>query len=71
MNRVKGYYWVRIKRTKIWIIAKWIPSLNQGKGHWDTMTLENDPRGGFDKVDETPLIHKEEAPERIKRVRLR
>ena len=50
MNKQReiGYYWVKTRRTKIWMIAKWWPNLNKGKGFWDTMqTIENDTRGGF------------------------
>lgn len=66
-NRKAGYYWVRTKRTKIWMIARWWPSLNGGKGFWDTMcTIENDTRGGFSEVDKNPIIRI--APV-IKRVR--
>lgn len=49
-NRSKGYYWVRVRRTKLWCILYWMPSLNNGKGYWDKRMFENDTRGGFDKI---------------------
>lgn len=66
-KRESGYYWIRVKRTKIWVIAKWFPSLNNGKGHWDTAMLENDTRGGFDLVYPNRLIAPVIAP--VKRER--
>jgi hypothetical protein len=61
--RENGYYWVRIKRTKIWIIAKWMQSYQW----WVTMNIENDIRGGFDMVDERRIIKSKEP--KIKRIR--
>jgi hypothetical protein len=72
MNKYRepGYYWVKTKRTKIWMIAKWWPALNKGKGFWDTMaTIENDTRGGFIEVDENRIVRPIAVPEKIKRVR--
>ena len=69
-NRKPGYYWVQAKRTKIWMIARWWPSLNRGKGFWDTMrTIENDTRGGFSEVDERRIKRIEEEKPIIKRTR--
>lgn len=66
-EREHGYYWVKTKRTKVWMIAQWWPSLNKGKGFWDTMqTIENDTRGGFCEVDERQI---KRIVEPIKRVR--
>lgn len=72
--REAGYYWVRAKRTKVWMIAKWWPSLNKGKGFWDTMkTIENDIRWGFDMIDERRIRREDEeswlVESKIKRTR--
>jgi hypothetical protein len=71
-TRESGYYWVKTKRTKVWMIARWWQSLNKGKGFWDTMaTIENDTRGGFIEIDEHRIIHKEKITKEktIKRTR--
>lgn len=79
MSRKHGYYWVRIKRTQKWIIARWWPSLNKGIGFWDVMsTIEHDTRSGFDKIGDfistpktEPVKRKrmKEKPIKIKRIR--
>lgn len=53
--RENGYYWVKIKRTGLWIIAKWM----QSYGWWITMNIENDIRGGFSEIDERRIIREE------------
>ena len=59
IKRQPGYYWAKTKRG-VWMIARWWPSLNNGKGFWDTMrTIENDTRGGFVKVDERKIVHED------------
>jgi hypothetical protein len=69
IKREHGYYWVKTKRN-IWMIAKWWPSLNNGKGFWDTMkTIENDTRGGFVEINEKRIVHIE--INKIKRIRKR
>lgn len=73
VKREKGYYWLRIKRTKIWIIAYWMPSLNNGKGFWDIRAFENDTRGGFDLIIpqklNPPPVNAKPKRARTKRVR--
>ncbi len=55
IKREYGYYWVKTKRG-VWMIARWWPSLNNGKGFWDTMsTIENDTSGGFVEIDERKI----------------
>lgn len=69
-KREKGYYWIRIKRTKLWIIAYWMPSLNFGKGYWDKRMFENDVRGGFDLIIPKKLTPPPaDAAPKVKRVR--
>jgi len=65
VNRPNGYYWVRIKRTKLWIIAKWMNTYQW----WVTMNLENDTRGGYDKVIEKRIEPPVEEVIPIKRTR--
>lgn len=67
-KRKAGYYWVKTKRTKVWMIARWWPNLNGGKGFWDTMrTIENDTRGGFSEVDENQIIRIAPVIKRVRR----
>lgn len=72
-KREKGYYWLRIKRTKIWIVAYWMPSLNNGKGHWDIRAFENDTRGGFDLIipNKIPPPNPDAKPKRARTKRVR
>jgi hypothetical protein len=57
-KRENGYYWCRVKRTGVWLIAKWHQNLNNGKGFWDYIAhIENDARGGFDAIYPFPLKH--------------
>jgi hypothetical protein len=77
-ERERGYYWCRVKRTKLWIIAKWSPSVSC----WSTCEpLENDTRGGFDRINpkrleyvpesENKIAHKRTRRERIKPVKIK
>jgi hypothetical protein len=63
-SRENGYYWVKIKRTGIWIIAKWMQSYQW----WVTMNLENDVRGGYSEIDERRITRE---PDKIIRRRRR
>ena len=56
ITRETGYYWVKIKRTGLWVIAKWM----QSYGWFDFMLLENDIRNTVCEVDERRIIHYEE-----------
>jgi hypothetical protein len=57
--RKNGYYWVKIKRTGLWVIGKWMSSY----GWFSFVQLENDTRGGFSEIDERRIIR--DVPQEI------
>ncbi len=51
-KRETGFYWVRIKRTQLWVIAYYFPSL----GSFEiTSMMRFDNRSGYDLVCEEKL----------------